>query len=363
SQTIGELGRESVFERLLLRGLSPEDVGAFIEATCTFAPDPVLVRAVHAQTEGNPFFVREVVQLLMEERVLAPGVEPSPERWSTRIPEGVREAIGRRLERLSEPCNECLTIASAIGREFSLVQLSRLIDDLPGDQILEALEEALAAHVIEELSGTAGSYQFVHTLIQGTLADELSQMRRARLHARIAEMLEALYGDGEEAHAAELAHHFAEAEAVLGTDKVVRYSRLAGEAALAAYAPEQALEHFERALAARGDRALDDEGAQPLFGFCRAQLATLTQAQLPPAVPSLSKAFAPYVESGDAGRAVAVASFPLPLSLGFHYTDAPHWISSALTLVPSDSHEAGALLTQHGGFIGFLDGGYAEAER
>ena len=363
SQTMGELARESLFERVLLRGLSPDAVRAFVEATCSFAPDPALVRAVHTQTEGNPFFVREVVRLLMEEGVLAPGLEPSSERWSTRIPEGVREAIGRRLERLSDSCNQCLTIASAIGREFSLVQLSRLIDELADDKILEALEEALAAHVIEELPGTAGSYQFVHSLMQGTLADELSQMRRARLHARIAEMLEELYGDAAEAHAAELAHHFAEAAAMVGTDKVVRYSRLAGEAALAAYAPEQALEHFERALTARGDRAMDDEGAELLFGFGRAQLATLTQAELVPAVSSLRKAFDYYIESGDAGRAVEVASFPLPLSLGFHYTDAPSWICSALTLVPPDSHEAGPLLTQYGGFIGFLDGGYAEAER
>jgi tetratricopeptide (TPR) repeat protein len=343
--------------------LSPVDVASFIEASCSFAPDPDLVRAVYAQTEGNPFFVREVVQLLMEEGVLVADAVPSTERWSTRIPEGVREAIGRRLGRLSEPCNQSLRIASAVGREFSLGQLTRLIDDLTEEQILEALEEALAAHVIEELPRTAGSYEFVHSLIQGTLADELSQLRRARLHARIAEMLEELYGDHAEAHAAELAHHFAEAETVLGADNVVRYSMLAGEAALAAYAPEQALEHFERALAARGDRAIDDEGAELLFGLGRAQLATLTQAELTPAVTSLRKAFDYYIESGDAARAVAIASFPLPLSLGFHFTDAPRWISSALTLVPPDAHEAGALLTQHGGFVGFLTGDYAEAER
>jgi DNA-binding SARP family transcriptional activator len=363
SQTIGELARERIFERLLLRGLSPVDVADFIEASCSFMPDHALVRAVHAQTEGNPFFVREVVQLLMEEGVLAPDAASTPERWSTRIPEGVREAIGRRLGRLSDPCNESLRIASAVGRDFSLVQLTRLIDDLTEDQILEALEEALAAHVIEELPGTAGSYQFTHALIQGTLAGELSQMRRARLHARIAAVLEELYGDQAEAHVAELAHHFTEAEMVLGADKVVRYSMLAGETALAAYAPEQALGHFERALAARGDRPMDDEGAELLFGLGRAQLATLPQAELGPAVTSLRNAFDYYIESGDAARAVAVASFPLPLSLRFRYTDAPRWISSALRLVPSESHEAGALLTQHGGFIGFLDGDHAEAER
>jgi DNA-binding SARP family transcriptional activator len=363
SQTLGELARASGFERVMLSGLSPGDVARFIEAGWSIVPDPALVHAVHAQTEGNPFFVREVVQLLADEGALTPGASPSGERWSTRIPEGVREAIGRRLERLSEPCNESLRIAAVIGREFSLVQLTRLIDDLTEDELLEALEEALAAHVIEELHGTPGGYQFTHALIQGTLADELSQTRRVRLHARIAEALEELYGSRADVHAAELAHHFAAAQSVLGAGKVVRYSMLAGEAALAGYAPKQALEHFERALGARGDRVMDDEAAELHFGVGRAQLATLTQGELTSAVSSLRKAFDHYLETGDAARAVAVASFPLPLSLGFHYTDAPSWISSALTLVPADSHEAGALLTQHGGFIGFLAGGYAEAER
>ena len=94
--------------------------------------------------------------------------------------------------------------------------------------------------------------QFSHALIQETLAGELSAARRVRLHAQIGQALEELYGDDAEAHAAELAHHFAEAEAVLGTEKLVRYSLLAGEGALAAYAFEEALAYFEQALAAKG---------------------------------------------------------------------------------------------------------------
>jgi DNA-binding SARP family transcriptional activator len=363
SRTIAELARRSSFERVVVRGLSPVDVGDFIEASCSFAPDPALVRAVHAQTEGNPFFVREVVQLLTDEGVLAPGAAPPAERWRTRIPEGVREAIDRRLDRLPEPCNRCLRIASVIGRDFSLLQLTRLIGDLTEDQILEALEEALAAHVIEELPGTPGSYEFTHALIQGTLADELSQTRRARLHARIAEVLEELYGNQADAHAAELAHHFAAAETVLGADKLVRYSMLAGEAAFAAYAPEQALQHFERALAARGERPMDDEAAELLFGLGRAQLATLPPAELGPAVTSLRRAFDYYVESGQPARAVAVAAHPLPVSMRFRYTDAARWIAGALTLVSTGSPEAGRLLAQHGWFTGFIEGDYEGAQR
>ena len=92
------------------------------------------------------------------------------------------------------------------------------------------LEEALAARVIEELTGAVDRYHFTHALIQDTLADELSATRRVRLHGRIGEALERLYGEAADQHAAELAHHFGQAQTLLGPDKFVQYSRVAGEA-------------------------------------------------------------------------------------------------------------------------------------
>jgi DNA-binding SARP family transcriptional activator len=363
AQTLGELSRERRFERVLLRGLAHEDVGHFVESACGFQPDLALVQAIHAQTEGNPFFVGEVVRLLSEEGTLTPEASGARERWSARIPDGVREAVGRRLERLSRPCSSTLTVAAAIGREFGLDQLAVLVGDLDEDALLEALDEALAAHLVEELPGDAGRYQFTHALIQATLADELSRTRRARLHARIAETLETLYGTEADDHAAELAHHFGEAQSVLGTDRLVRYCALAGESALAARAPEQALVHFERALAAKGDGPTDDQAAEVLFGLGRAQLATLGHDQLAPAVASLLRSFDHYVEAGDIPRAIGVASHPLPLSFRFGYTDAAELIVRGLTLASPGSREAGLMLAQHGGFSGFSDGDYRRAQR
>ena len=141
-----------------------------------------------------------------------------------------------------------LSTASIIGREFDFRLLVSLNKESTEDGTLEAVEEALAARVIEEPSRTMNRYQFSHALIQETLAQELSTTRRVRLHARIAEGLEELYGEDAETHAAELAHHFAEAQTSTGITKLVRYSLLAGEQALAAYAWDEALTHFEREL-------------------------------------------------------------------------------------------------------------------
>ena len=246
AESLGELTRERLFQRVLLRGLTRQDVVRFIEVTAGVAPPSGLAEAVHTHTEGNPLFVTEVVRLLVQEGELTQE-SGTRDSWTVRIPEGVREVIGRRLNRLSQRCNDTLTIASVIGREFTLDQLKPLIDDLTEDRLLDVLEEALAARVIEELPQAVGRYQFTHALIQETFTEELTLTRRVRLHARIAKTLDQLYADNLEARAAELAHHFAEAEAVLGVEKLVEYSVLAGGRALATFAYEEAAGHFQRA--------------------------------------------------------------------------------------------------------------------
>ena len=140
SATLGELTRERIFQRVLLRGLDQEDVGRFVELVSGVNPPSGMVEAVHRQTEGNPLFVTEVVRLLVQEGDLVQD-SSGRESWSVRIPEGVREVIGRRLDRLSERCNETLTIASVIGREFTLEPLGSLIEDMTHDRLLEVLEK------------------------------------------------------------------------------------------------------------------------------------------------------------------------------------------------------------------------------
>jgi tetratricopeptide (TPR) repeat protein len=355
-----------LFQRVLLRGLSQQDVGRFIEVAAGVDPPAGLAEAVHTQTEGNPLFVTEVVRLLVQEGELTQE-SGTRDSWTVRIPEGVREVIGRRLNRLSQRCNESLTIASVIGREFELRQLAPLVEDMSEDRLLEVLEEALAARVIEELPQAVGRYQFTHALIQETLAEELTLTRRVRLHARIGETLEQLYGDNADAHATELAHHFAEAEAVLGTDKLVRYSLLAGERALASYAYEESLSHFQQALTAKGvpltgtEPAKDAEAAALLYGLGKARLSTQERRQVQEAVDTLGRSFDYYERTGDVARAVTVAEYPLP-ALSQGRTGIAQFVARALELVPPDSQQAGRLLSTYGAELGRVENDHQGAE-
>ncbi|HEU0022442.1 MAG TPA: AAA family ATPase, partial [Dehalococcoidia bacterium] len=110
SETLAQLSRESLFRRVVLRGLSQEDTSRFVEVTAGVTPEPSLVRTIHAHAEGNPFFMTEVIHLLQEQEDLSRDQVGGSQ--SIRIPEGVREVIGRRLNRLSPECNEALRVAS-----------------------------------------------------------------------------------------------------------------------------------------------------------------------------------------------------------------------------------------------------------
>lgn len=247
AQTLGELAREQLSRRILLRGLTEADVERFIQITAGISPPGDLVSAVYRETEGNPFFVNEIVRLLVADGRLEHPEEV--QHWSVSIPQGVREVIGRRLDHLSEECNRVLATASVIGREFRLDVLER-VSDLAGDRLLEALEEAVGARVVVEVAGAAGRYSFSHALIRQTLYDELSATRRVRLHRRIAEVLEALFGAKPEHHLVELAYHFLQAAPGGEVAKAADYAIRAGERAAASLAYEEAADQYERALQA-----------------------------------------------------------------------------------------------------------------
>lgn len=364
SNTLAQLARGGSYHREELGGLESEHAGQLIKDISGAEPSQEFVQAIHGHTEGNPFFMTEIIRLLGERRLAAGGPEEDG-LSALEIPQSVVEVIGQRLNRLSTGCVNIFTTAAVIGRRFDFKVLGSLNQDISEVQLLASMDEGLDAHLIQEVPGQGDVYQFSHALVQQTLRERLSTSRRVRLHARIGETLEALYGDHLGDHAAELAYHFGEAEPVAGTDKLMKYTLLAGERALETYAHEEALAHFQRGLTARD---LDGEGSTPvpdaeaaalLFGLGRAQAAAFGRAKLDVAFASLSRAFDFYAGTNDIAQAVEVAVYPLMILQGRRGAVGP--VTRALRLVPSDSAEAGLLLSRYALFKGLQEGDYQGA--
>jgi predicted ATPase len=261
SEVLAELARESLMERIPLRGLTEADVARFIEMTASVAAPPRLVQAVYEETEGNPFFVSEIVNLLASEGRLDGGADLRD--LVVTIPQGVREVVGRRLDQLSKECNFTLSAASVVGREFSLDVLEPVVcdevraemphyvekhgDTLTRDQLLQVIDEAVAARVIAPVPQAVGRYSFSHALVREALYEELGVTRRVRLHRRIGEVIEELFAARRDDHLDQLAHHFLQAQDL---DKAVDYSIHAAGHAIALLAYEEGAKLYEQALQA-----------------------------------------------------------------------------------------------------------------
>ncbi len=269
AEVVATLRREQPYQRVLLRGLPQEDVLALlgaIEPSEESAPGrQALAVALYRETEGNPFFVREVLAHLIEEGQIV----HRDGRWQANvgsasdlgIPEGVREVIGRRLSRLSEGCNRMLTLASTMTGGFTWEELKAITGEEEGP-LLDVLEEALSHQLVQERKGEQEArYDFTHALIRQTLYGELSTPRRVLLHRQIGQALEGVYAANLEPHLGELAHHFYQAAPGGDVDKAVEYAKRAGAHATQVVAWEEAATHYQLALQALElKEPPDDEG-------------------------------------------------------------------------------------------------------
>jgi class 3 adenylate cyclase/tetratricopeptide (TPR) repeat protein len=264
-------------QRIALHGLGADEVAEIMSAVAGHeleADGLELAARIATETDGNPFFVGEVLRGLSESGALA--FDEGAQRWSIdssaaiALPESVREVIERRVERLGAEPLEALRLAAVIGREFDLDLLSAVAESDEA-QLLDHLEAAVAASLLSESSDRVGRFRFVHALINQTLHEGLGATRRARMHQRVAQALEQLYGDDPGEHMGELAHHWAAATSAVDLPKAVTYARMAGEHALSKLAPDEAVRWFSQALELLGDKAEPSQRCELLIGLGEAQ--------------------------------------------------------------------------------------------
>jgi len=263
-------------QRISLHGLGADEVAEIMTAVAGHeleADGIELAGQIATETDGNPFFVGEVLRGLSESGALV--FDEDSGRWSIdssagiALPESVREVIERRVERLGDEALEVLTQAAVIGRVFDLELLESMLD-IEESRLLDHLEAAVAASLLAESSERVGQFRFAHALINQTLYEGLGATRRARMHQRVAQALEELYGEDPGEHLSELAMHWRLAAVSLDRAKAADYALRAGQRALESLAPAEAVKLFTDAVELVGD-ADTRERCEALIGLGDAQ--------------------------------------------------------------------------------------------
>jgi len=238
AELLADLRRDRQFERISLDGLDERGVGELITTHAGDSAPGGIVQTVYEQTDGNPFFVEEVMRHLLETGALferggrwRPAISPD----EIGVPEGVKDVVGWRVARLSEGCRTALSQAAVLGRVFDFDVLQAM-GDFTEDALISALEEALGAHVVVE------GFEFTHALVRDTLYGDLSGLRRQRLHARAAQAIELTRGENA---MTEVAHHW---YAAGDRPHALASSVRAASAVDERYAHGEALDLYERAL-------------------------------------------------------------------------------------------------------------------
>ena len=241
SRLFGELVRVS--HRILLRGLSVDEVEAYAASVVGDRIARSVAARLHGITAGNPFFLGELVRLLSANDLL----EEADERIADpmlRVPEEVRTLIRRRVADLSPEAMSILRVASVIGRGFDLRVLEH-ISRLSTPRLLDVLAEAIEAGALVE-AGTR--YSFVHELVRETLYEDLPASLRRELHLTLGHVLEELSHPDLEQHLSEIAHHLALAAPLGDPDRAVDYLVRAADRASTLLAYEDAALDYGRAL-------------------------------------------------------------------------------------------------------------------
>ncbi|MBI4305039.1 MAG: hypothetical protein HY678_01845, partial [Chloroflexi bacterium] len=368
--TLGSVSRHKSFSRVLLQGLTEHEVGEVISATTGEYPPRSVTKKVYQNTEGNPFFVRELVDVLAQDGLLAKGHAAALGKGDPRLPESVREVIGRRMGRLSPQCNEAMGVAAVIGQRFD-VDLLREVVALAGprdalapngehdDHLLGVIDEAVSVRIVEDVPGSPGSFRFTHALVRRALEEEIPNARRPRLHALIAEALEKLHDGGSPTQAGQIADHLAMAGASRLPEKLMRYSIVAGEQALKSLGFQEADIRFTTALraAGRATRAVEARGdvrelrehrlalARIMEGLTRSRVwASARLESRQHAWDTLTATFKTFLDVGDTAKAVEIARIPMRLEGVRGLLEVT---SRALELVEPDSVDAGYLYMRH----------------
>ena len=236
------------YTEITLKQLSSRESRQLVETLLTIDNLPESVKEmILRKSEGNPFFIEEVIRSLIEQDL----VYRDGERWKAReaifdidVPDTIQSVLLARVDRLQAEAKYVLQCASVIGRLFKYRLLEHLAQHERNleDYLSEFEEREL---VYEERTVPELEYAFKHALTQEATYQSILQRRRMEFHHQVAVGIERLYRERLEEYYEELAHHYSRSE---DAEKAVEYLLKAGEKAKRSYANETAISHFQKAL-------------------------------------------------------------------------------------------------------------------
>ncbi|HJY80910.1 MAG TPA: AAA family ATPase, partial [Candidatus Binatia bacterium] len=248
-----EWGNKTYYTRLRLdplgRAHAEEMLAALLaEKIGTTDPSP-LHQFILEKTEGNPFFMEEIVQALVEEGVLtrgAVGAGCASLPTDIHLPPTVQAVLASRIDRLPPEEKDLLQTLAVIGREFSLSLLKHVVGH--SEDTLQPLLSHLrdAEFIYEQPAFPESEYVFKHSFTQEVAYTSLLQERRNILHEHVAKAIETLFHSRLDDHYSELASHYSRSG---NTQKAADYLQLAGQQAVQRSANAEAISDLTRALA------------------------------------------------------------------------------------------------------------------
>jgi DNA-binding CsgD family transcriptional regulator/tetratricopeptide (TPR) repeat protein len=324
ADTLAQVHRHCRVRRLLLGGFSASESVQFVAAAGVASSAVALT--LHDQTDGHPLFLAELTRDLLQPRA-------APTR---RVPMGVREVIGARLNRLTPACSRVLQHAAVIGRAFDFELLVQLLAPMSSPACRDVLVEAQAASLIDEAAEARGDgFQFSHALVRDTLYDEMPPAQRATLHQRVAQALETTHEGNLTPWLSILAHHWHAAGDAGDIAKVIKYATHAARHATARLAHEEAVRHYRLAVAALGTAAAADDQRCALL---------LAQGDAENSAGDSTAALATFAEAAEGARRLGDVSLLSRAALGFGTaqwrlgidgTQAARLVREALALSPA----------------------------
>ena len=286
---LAELDRHGACERIELGGLDEHESSELVDVLYGAPVAEPIVEQIRRETNGNPFFIGEVVRHLREE-----GHDLTAATTATEvlpIPASVRHAVASRLARLAPETARVLGLAAAFRGAFDFAALEAL-SALPEQVLLDAIDEALGARMIRPSGGE--NYEFAHALVRETLYRDLSPSRQARLHRRIAQALEQVHSGHELDYAPELAYQYHRSVSLPGSAHGLRFALAAADQAVTAHAHAQAAAFLRMAA----DLAMDAHASVRADVLCKLSLAEADALQLDEAAGTAEQALAALAING-----------------------------------------------------------------